>query len=132
MTRRAPNDKGEPSAAPVKEVRRDSKGFEDFDDYFESDGNDTTINTVAGEKTNDSVEEEDSTATPEEATEEQFTSVPAPTETMPEEILDGNKEEEVNYCTTVNDTRANFKVVDRICMRFIIERGLCFTVIYNQ
>ena len=38
---------------PTKEVRRDSKGFENFDDYFEeSDGNDTTVNT-AGEKTND-------------------------------------------------------------------------------
>ena len=37
----------------TKEVRRDSKGFENFDDYFEeSDGNDTTVNT-AGEKTND-------------------------------------------------------------------------------
>ena len=42
--------------APAKDVRRDSKGFENFDDYFESDGNDTTINT-AGEKTNESIED---------------------------------------------------------------------------
>ena len=52
MARRAANVAEKPDTL-TKEVRRDSKGFENFDDYFEeSDGNDTTINT-AGEKTND-------------------------------------------------------------------------------
>ena len=41
-----------------KEIRRDSKGFENFDDYFaESDGNDSTIQST-GEKTSESVQEE--------------------------------------------------------------------------
>ena len=44
---------------PSKDLKRDSKGFEDFDDYFESSGNDSTINTV-GEKTNDESMEDDS------------------------------------------------------------------------
>merc|ERR1712223_971393 len=91
-----------------KEIRRDSKGFEDFDDYFDSDANDTT----AGDKTNEessvqddsveSVEEQPAQkeAEPEKAGKEEqkqqqesnaFTSVPAPTETLPEEILDGDK-----------------------------------------
>ena len=59
MARRAAaaNTADDKEQAPAKELRRDSKGFENFDDYFDSDGNDTTINT-AGEKTIDeSVEE---------------------------------------------------------------------------
>ena len=61
MARRAANvanDKPD-AGAPAKELRRDSRGFENFDDYFESDGNDSTINT-AGEKTNDESVEDDS------------------------------------------------------------------------
>merc|ERR1712228_127176 len=54
MARRAAaaNTADDKEQAPAKELRRDSKGFENFDDYFDSDGNDTTINT-AGEKTLD-------------------------------------------------------------------------------
>jgi len=98
MARRAANIAEKPDT-PTKEVRRDSKGFENFDDYFEeSDGNDTTVNT-AGEKTNDeSVGDDSATEPPQKetaATEEGdgFSStVPAPSETMPEEILDDDKE----------------------------------------
>ena len=73
----------------AKEIRRDSKGFENFDDYFESDANDSTMTT--GEKTNDESLQEDSESTPKEQPNAFTTSVPAPTETMPEEILDGDK-----------------------------------------
>ena len=47
-----------------KEIRRDSKGFEDFDDYFDSDANDTT----AGDKTNE--EEEESSVIQDDSVEE--------------------------------------------------------------
>ena len=109
MTRRvAKGGADEENSGNGKEIRRDSKGFEDFDDYFDSDANDTT----AGDKTNEessvqddsveSVEEQPAQKEPEPekaGKEEQkqqqesnaFTSVPAPTETMPEEILDGDK-----------------------------------------
>ena len=110
MTRRvAKGGVDEENSGNGKEIRRDSKGFEDFDDYFDSDANDTT----AGDKTNEessvqddsveSVEEQPAQKEPEpekagkeeEQKQQQesnaFTSVPAPTETMPEEILDGDK-----------------------------------------
>ena len=102
-----------------KEIRRDSKGFEDFDDYFDSDANDTT----AGDKTNEessvqddsveSVEEQPAQKEPEKAGKEEeqkqqqessaFTSVPAPTETMPEEILDGDKTANANKKANLQD-----------------------------
>ena len=60
MARRAANVAEKPDTL-TKEVRRDSKGFENFDDYFEeSDGNDTTVNT-AGEKTNESIGDDSAT-----------------------------------------------------------------------
>ena len=97
ITRRAPNAGGateKHDEQPGKEIRRDSKGFENFDDYFDSDGNDTTMNT-AGEKTNDDSE---ITAEVQEAAENQekefSTSVPQPTENMPEDILDKDKDEQ--------------------------------------
>ena len=97
MTRRAPNAGEKQDQAPAKEIRRDSKGFENFDDYFDSDGNDTTMNTEAGEKTNDDSEitaevEEDPAADNSSQEEKQFTSVPEPTESMPEDILDKDKD----------------------------------------
>ena len=52
MTRRVVTNDN--PGVPSKDLKRDSKGFEDFDDYFESSGNDSTINTV-GEKTNESM-----------------------------------------------------------------------------
>ena len=58
MTRRVGKVGGDEIAD--KEIRRDSKGFENFDDYFESDGNDSTITSgdKTNEITNESVEEE--------------------------------------------------------------------------
>ena len=103
MTRRvAKGGTEEENSGNGKEIRRDSKGFEDFDDYFDSDANDTT----AGDKTNEESVQDDSVESVEEPVKEPtekgkdeeeqqqsnaFTSVPAPTETMPEEILDGDK-----------------------------------------
>ena len=96
MTRRAPNAGEKQDQAPAKEIRRDSKGFENFDDYFDSDANDTTMNTEAGEKTNDDSEitAEDVEADKSSQGEKQFTSVPEPTESMPEDILDKDKDEQ--------------------------------------
>lgn len=75
MTRRVPDAEKE-QEKPAKEIRRNSKGFENFDDYFDSDGNDTTINTEkAAEESVDNEEAFES-------------SVPAPTETIPEDILE--------------------------------------------
>ncbi len=85
-------DKAEKQADPPKDVRRDSKGFENFDDYFESDGNDTTMNSAAdpAEKTaeaDESMETEEAVKEPEAP----LKSVPAPTENMPEDILASEK-----------------------------------------
>ena len=121
MTRRvAKGGADEENSGNGKEIRRDSKGFEDFDDYFDSDANDTT----AGDKTNEessvqddsveSVEEQPAQKEPEPekaGKEEQkqqqesnaFTSVPAPTETMPEEILDGDKTANANKKANLQD-----------------------------
>ena len=121
MTRRvAKGGADEENSGNGKEIRRDSKGFEDFDDYFDSDANDTT----AGDKTNEessvqddsveSVEEQPAQKEPESekaGKEEQkqqqesnaFTSVPAPTETMPEEILDGDKTANANKKANLQD-----------------------------
>merc|ERR1712223_34209 len=59
-----------------KEIRRDSKGFEDFDDYFDSDANDTT----AGDKTNEESSVQDDSV---ESVEEQ----PAAKEPEPEKAV---------------------------------------------
>ena len=120
MTRRvAKGGADEENSGNGKEIRRDSKGFEDFDDYFDSDANDTT----AGDKTNEessvqddsveSVEEQPAQKEPEKAGKEEeqkqqqessaFTSVPAPTETMPEEILDGDKTANANKKANLQD-----------------------------
>ena len=58
MTRRVGKVGGD--EVSEKEIRRDSKGFENFDDYFESDGNDSTITSgdKTNEITNESIEEE--------------------------------------------------------------------------
>ena len=85
ITRRVPIAGDKQDQAPTKEIRRDSKGFENFDDYFDSDGNDTTIST-AGDKTSEIAVEEQEEA--------EFENVPEPTESMPEEILDKEKDEQ--------------------------------------
>ena len=67
MARRAAaaNTADDKEQAPAKELRRDSKGFENFDDYFDSDGNDTTINTAGDKTIDESVEEAAVSATEE-------------------------------------------------------------------
>ncbi len=102
-----------------KDIRRDSKGFEVFDDYFD-DSVDVTNNTTTA--ASEAVETppasnvdapaaapeppQEQQEQPEEKQQQQppaFTSVPAPTETMPEEILEGaqaNKEKSTAAVTT--------------------------------
>lgn len=110
--RRAANAGDKPAIATTqaqqKEIRRDSKGFENFDDYFDSDVNDSTVTQDGDEEeeataeksaqNDEAVEQEEEAAAAdndEEATDENaFNTVPAPTETMPEEILDGPNQEE--------------------------------------
>jgi hypothetical protein len=114
-------------STPTKEIRRDSKGFENFDDYFsDSEANETTM-MASGEKTANNEEVEGQTVDTPNADNEKnveeniqqpvrdsvevsgakekevevpddaiapdaFISVPTPTETMPEEILVGDKD----------------------------------------
>ena len=106
MARRVVKTGGaEDEGSAAKEIRRDSKGFENFDDYFESDANDSTMTT--GEKTNDDeslqeAEQQEQESEPKEPN-AFTTSVPAPTETMPEEILDGDKTANKNKKSNLED-----------------------------
>ena len=104
MARRVVKTGGaEEEGSAAKEIRRDSKGFENFDDYFESDANDSTMTT--GEKTNDdeSLQEADQQESAPKEPNAFTTSVPAPTETMPEEILDGDKTANKSKKTNLQD-----------------------------